>query len=486
MTDLPRPAGGAPHRLATDGGQRVRTQPMPRRHLFGEEEKAAAGALFDAAAQTGDAFGYGGPDEEAYCREFADALGGGFADAVNSGSSAVYVALRALGVEPFTEVICPALTDPGGIMPVALLNCIPVVADARPGSYNVGPDEVAARLTERTSAILVAHLGGEPVDMDPILELARARGLPVVEDCAQAHGARYKGRPLGTLGDVAAFSTMSGKHHATGAQGGVVFTRDERWYWAARRASDRGKPFGPAGDSAPGPSSAAGPAGAATGAGEPDASLGAANTVAAHNLNLNDLAAAIGRVQLRKLDRTVAARRRVAAAIAAGLPGRSRAVSAGWQPEGAEASYWFLRLHVADGLLAVDATTFARAVGAEGIPVTAAYTGALQAYAPWLLGHHVFGTSDYPWGAPEYRAAGGDPGRRYPCPNALAVVRSDFNVGLHEGWGDQEVEDTLAAIEKVERAYLAPRARPTSAGSDGPPAAGARTARSDSPTGRRG
>jgi perosamine synthetase len=426
------PAG----RLAVDGGAPLRATSFPPRHLFGEGEKAAVVRLFDEAIRTGGVFGYGGPEEEAYCREFAESLGGGYVDMVNSGSSAVYVALRALDLEPFSEVICPAITDPGGIMPIPLLNCIPVVADARPGSYNVGPDEVAACLTPRTAAIVVAHIAGEPVEMDAILALARERGIPVVEDCAQAHGARYKGQPVGTLGDVAAFSTMSGKHHATAAQGGLVFTRREDLYWAARRASDRGKPFGLAA-SAPLASSLA---------------SAATNVIAAHNLNGNDLAGAVGRVQLMKLPDVARRRRAVVDRLAAGLRERSRAVSPGWQPEGAEASYWFLRLHVDATGLAVDATTFARAVAAEGIPLNPAYGAALQSHAPWVLEKRVFGTSRFPWSAPEYRAAGGDPERAFPCPNAVAVIESDFNLSLHEGWGDAEVEDTLAATEKVERA----------------------------------
>ncbi|HEX2035280.1 MAG TPA: DegT/DnrJ/EryC1/StrS family aminotransferase [Chloroflexota bacterium] len=424
--------------LAINGGPKTRTRPMPRRALFGEEEKAAAVALFDEAIHTGNAFGYDGAEEVAYCEAFAASLGGGYADAVNSGSSAVYVALRALDLEPFTEVICPAMTDPGGIMPVPLLNCIPIVADARPGSYNVGPREVQACLSERTSAIVVAHIAGEPVDLDPILELARGQGIPVVEDCAQAHGARYKGKPVGTLGQVAAFSTMSGKHHATGAQGGVVFTRDESIYWRARRVSDRGKPYG----LTPG-----------TGALASSAAGGAGNVVASLNLNSNDLAAAIGLVQLRKLDAITAGRRRVAEAIADGLRRRSQAVSPGWVPAGAEPSYWFMRLHVDSSRLTVDGTTFARALGAEGIPLSPTYGGAMQAHAPWLLERRVFGTSHYPWSAPEYRARGGDPTLSFPCPNAVAVLESDFNLSIHERWDDEAIADTLEAIEKVERAY---------------------------------
>jgi dTDP-4-amino-4,6-dideoxygalactose transaminase len=414
---------------------------MPARRLFGEEEKAAAVSVFDEAIRSGQAFGYGGAEEEAYCQEFAAYLGGGYADAVNSGTSAVYVALRALGVPPFTEVVCPALTDPGGIMPVPLLNCIPIVADARPGSYNVGPDEVEACLSPRTSAIIVAHVAGEPADMGPIMELARARGLPVIEDCAQSHGARYRGQLVGTIGTIAAFSTMSGKHHATGGQGGVVFTRDEALYWAARQASDRGKPFGAH----------------ITGGLASSAAAGVGNVFASLNLNSNDLSAAIGRVQLKKLDGIVQARRRVADAIADGLRG-ARTVSPGWQPDGAEASYWFLRLHVDASRISVDATTFAQALRKEGIPVAPAYTGAMQGNAPWLDQRRVFGDSGYPWAAPEYRARGGDPDRRFACPNALAVLASDFNLSIHEGWGDAEVADTLAAVAKVERAFLRPSA----------------------------
>jgi dTDP-4-amino-4,6-dideoxygalactose transaminase len=273
--------------------------------------------------------------------------------------------------------------------------------------------------------------------MDPVLELARARGIPVVEDCAQAHGALYKGRMVGTMGEIAAFSTMSGKHHATGAQGGVVFTKREELYWAARRAADRGKPFGLSGAEIAASSAAS----------------VVANTEASLNLNSSDLACAIGRVQLRKLPGIVEGRRRVAGAIARGLEERSRAVRTGWVPERAEPSYRFMRLSVDASKLAVDATQFARAVAKEGIPVAARYDGAMQGTAAWLNERRVFGRSGYPWAAPESVAKGGDPERRFECPNARAALESDFNLRIHERWEEEEVEDTLAAIEKVERAY---------------------------------
>ena len=215
----------------------------------------------------------------------------------------LYAALGALKLEAAGEVVIPPITDPGGAMPAALLCQVPVVADAAPGSFNAGAEQIEEVLTPPTRAIVVAHIAGEPADMTPILALAEERGIPIIEDCAQAHGARYKGQLAGSLGTVAAFSTMSGKHHATGPQGGVVFTRDEELCWEAKRFADRGKPF------------------------NTDAT---SNLRAGLNLNGNDLSAAIGRVQLKKLDAMIAKRRQVAAQIAEGIA-ECKAVRLGWQ-----------------------------------------------------------------------------------------------------------------------------------------------------------
>jgi perosamine synthetase len=407
--------------LAINGGEKVRVTSMPRRRLFGEEEKQAAVVLFDEAIAAGDVFGYNGPQEQAYEREFAAMMGGGYADGVNSGSSAIYTALGALQLDPGSEVVVPPITDPGGVMPVALLNCVPMVSDAAPNSFNMGPEQLRAVLTEHTRAIIVAHIAGEPADMDPILAIARERHLPVIEDCAQAHGARYKGRLVGTLGDIAAFSTMSGKHHATGAQGGVVFSRNEELHWQAKRFADRGKPF------------------------NLDAST---NGVAGLNLNSNDLAAAVGRVQLRKLPAIVAARQKVAAAIREELR-EAKAVSLGWQVPETEPAYWFLRFHVDPSAVRVTKEEFARAVAAEGIPVTASYRH-IPSEAEWFRERRVFGRSGYPWTCPDYQ---GDRGRTFPCPNAVAATDHHFIMGVHENYGAEEVRDIVTALLKVEHAY---------------------------------
>ena len=410
--------------LAIDGGRPVRETPFPPRALFGAAEKEAALRLFDQAIDSGSPIGYGGPEEQAYEAAFAAAHGGGFADLVNSGTSALYAALGGMELEPAAEVVVPPITDPGGVMPVALLNLVPVVADAAPASFNAGAEQIEAVLSPRTKAILVAHIAGEPADMDPVLELAGSRGLPVIEDCAQAHGARYRGRTVGTLGKAAVFSTMSGKHHATGPQGGVVFSTDEALGWRCKRFADRGKPLGLEG--------------------------GASNVRAGLNLNGNELAAAVGRVQLGRLPEIVARRRRVAQSIAAGLESIP-AVSCAREVPGAEAVYWFQRVHVRGEGLTVGKDRFARAVAAEGIPVNPSYRY-LSAEAEWFRERRVFPPSDYPWGLPAY---GGDRNARFPCPNAVEAVESHFSLSIHENWGEAEVADTIEAVRRVAEEYAA-------------------------------
>lgn len=407
--------------LAIDGGEKTRTTPWPPRRLFGAEEKAAADALFDQCLASGGVFGYNGAPEEEYRRQFAELHGGGLAHTVNSGTSAVMAAVAGLGLEPFCEVIVPPITDPGGVMPVALLNLVPVVADAAPGTYNLGPEQVRAALTERTRAVLVAHIAGEPVDMDGILAVAREHGLKVIEDCAQSHGATYQGKLCGTMGDIAAFSTMSGKHHATGAQGGVVLARDEEIFWRARRFADRGKPFNTA---------------------EPT------NVTAGLNLNLNDLSAAIGLVQLGKLEKMVARRQAVGEAVKEGLkavPG----VSLGWQAPDSKSAYWFLRIHVDPDAFTVDMGTFVKAVGAEGVPAGWPYAP-VTSTQKWFREQSVFGRPGLPWSAAEYR---GDRAPVYDLPGAHLARNTHFNSGIHESCGETEAADIVMALAKVAEVY---------------------------------
>jgi len=409
------------HKLAIHGGPKIRIKPWPPRKLISREEKKAVDALFDRAIASGNAFGYNGPEENAFCKQFAKFMGGGYADAVNSGTTAIYVALRALQIEPFKEIIVSPITDPGGMMPIVMLNCIPVVADTVPGSFNTGPEQIEKLISPRTGAILVAHLLGEPADMPGIMRVARKHKIPVVEDCAQSHMATINNRMVGTFGDVAAFSMMFGKHFCTGGQGGMVYTRNEEIYNWSRRFSDRGKPFG--------------------------LPPGSTNCVATLNFNLNDLAAVIGSVQLKKLPWIVRRRRQIAQAIRKGIRGL-KAVSFPETVNGANPSYWYLRLRFNPNGVSCDKETYCKALAAEGMPVNPNYNHMPHTHE-WFTKKRAFGTGNFPWSSPHYK---GDPNQKFPCPNAVAAIRDHFLLIAYESWGKEEADDIVRIFKKVEKA----------------------------------
>ena len=410
--------------LAIDGSTPIRSKPMPCRGLITEEEKAAAMAVFDEAIRTGEAFGYNGSYERQYEKDFVGFMGGGFADAVNSGTNAVFCALGGLQLDALSEVVVPPITDPGGVMPVLFVGCVPVFADSDPGSYNTNAEQIERCITERTRAIIVAHIAGEPADMDPILALAEKHGLSVVEDCAQAHGALYKGRMVGGMGRISAFSTMFGKHHCTGGQGGVVYTRDEALHLQAKRFADRGKPFEILGE--------------------------AGNVVGGLNCNSNDLSAAIGSAQMRRLPGIIAKRRMIGNAIKEGLKS-CEAVGLGRQVPGTEPVYWFLRVGLETEKLLVGKAAFCRALAAEGIGGVVESYRFIQCENPWFRNKAIFGGNGFPWSCSDYR---GDRNPDYHLENAIRVTDTHFNIQINEAYGEDEVDDLLTAVKKVEKAYL--------------------------------
>jgi perosamine synthetase len=400
------------------GGPRARRWPWPSRRHFDKREKRAVMQLLNREIRKGGAVIYGGPETMAYCQAFADYLGGGYATAVNSGTNAIYVALRALDLEPGSEVVVPAITDPGGTMPVAMLGCIPIPADSDFGSLNISAEQIKKVLTDRTSAIVVAHISGHPVDMDPVLGLAAERRIPVVEDCAQAHGALYKGRMVGSLGTISAFSTMFGKQHCTGAQGGVVFTKDTLLFARARQIADRGKPHGALGNPA--------------------------NLIASLNLNQDEISMAIGRVQLDKLPGAIQKRRKFVSLVETGL-NEVDGISLVGDSADCSGSYWFLMLRLDTSKLSCDSQEFATALLEEGVGGVSAGYPFFPTDQPWHRDAVVFGNSGLPWSA----ITGHSSPQPFELPNAHQVTREIVRVDVHESLGEGEARDLVAAIKKL-------------------------------------
>lgn len=182
-----------------------------------------------------------GQEGREFEKEFAAWADSEYAVALTNGTVALDLALKALEIGPGDEVVVTSRTFLASASSIVTAGAVPVFADVDADSQNVTAETVRAVLTERTKAVICVHLAGWPCDMDPIMQLAEERGLYVIEDCAQAHGARYKGRSVGSIGHVSAWSFCQDKIMTTGGEGGMVTTNDrELWkrMWAYK---DHGK-----------------------------------------------------------------------------------------------------------------------------------------------------------------------------------------------------------------------------------------------------
>jgi len=184
-----------------------------------------------------------GTETREFEKEFATWSGTEYAIALANGTLALDVALKALGIGPGDEVVVTPSTFIASISCVVNAGATPVFADVEADSGNISARTIESVLSPRTKAVICVHLAGWPCDMDPIMALAKLHGLKVIEDCAQAHGARYKGRPVGGFGHVGAWSFCQDKIMTTGGEGGMVTTNDEDLWRAMWAFKDHGKSY---------------------------------------------------------------------------------------------------------------------------------------------------------------------------------------------------------------------------------------------------
>ena len=225
--------------LAISGGTPVRTEVFPPWPAFEEEEIEAAAAIL----RSGRVNYWTGDEGRAFEREFAEFTGCKYGIALANGTVALELALYCLGIGPGDEVVVPSRTFIASASCAVMRGATPVVADIDRDSSNLTAATIERVITPRTKAIVAVHLAGWPCDMDSILQLARGRGIAVIEDCAQAHGASYRGRPVGSFGDMAAFSFCQDKNMTTGGEGGMLLTNDRRLWELGWSFKDHGKSF---------------------------------------------------------------------------------------------------------------------------------------------------------------------------------------------------------------------------------------------------
>lgn len=231
-----KPVAASPA-LAIEGGTPLRREPLPAWPQFSEDEVEAAASVL----RSGKVNYWTGEQGREFEKEFAAFAGTKHAIAMSNGTVALEAALFALDIGPGDEVIVPSRTFLATASCVAMRGAQPVFADVDRDSGNLTAETVQPLLSARTRAILPVHLGGWPCDMDPLRELARGRGIRIVEDCAQAHGATLHGLPVGSLGDIGCFSFCQDKIISTGGEGGMLVTDDDRLWEKAWSFKDHGK-----------------------------------------------------------------------------------------------------------------------------------------------------------------------------------------------------------------------------------------------------
>ena len=398
-------------KIALYGGTPVKTTPYGTGKRFGKEELAN----LEEALNQNTLFYWQGAMTTRFCEKFAKMYDSKYCVTTTSGTASIHVALGALGVGPGDEVITSPITDMGSLIGILYQNAVPVFADLDPHSYNMTPESVEAKITERTKAIVVVHLAGNAAEIDKIVELARKRGIYVVEDCAQSYCCRYKGKYAGTFGDIGCFSLNDFKHISAG-DGGMVITNNEELYHKALMFAD--KNYNRLGESV----------------------VKKINQLAP-NYRMNELTAAVALAQLDKVEDICRKRNAFGDRLNAALQG-IKGIYPHKIQEGCESSYWFYMFRVNEEELGTTRTEFVKALTAEGLTVQEGYIARCVYQQEMFKNKTVYSQNcQYPLENMEYKD--GD------CPIAEEILATAVRMLINEFYTEQDLQDIITAIKKV-------------------------------------
>ncbi len=356
---------------------------------------------------------------------FARLYGAAHGVAMSSGTASIHAALAAVDPEPGEEVITTPITDMGAITPILYQGAIPIFADVDPDTYNVTAETIAPRITVRTRAIIVTHLFGNPCDMDPIMALARRRGLPVIEDCSQAFLAESHGRLVGTIGAMGCFSLQQGKHMTCG-EGGLLITNDPALARRVRLFVNKAWGYGDP---------------------QPD------HYFLALNYRLSELQGAVALAQLDKVHGVVERRRSVARQLdegLQGLPGIHRPVTT----PGATHAYWKYPVQVDEGSLGVDVATFAKRLAALGLMAQPRYIQKPAFLCEVLRERRTLGRSAFPFCHAQAQEVRYDPDE---YPGTLRALSRVLVVPINELYTRDHIEFICATFHEAVGAVVGGR-----------------------------
>jgi perosamine synthetase len=375
-----------------------------------EELKQVRKALFSQ-----NLFSINGQMIPEFERRFAQTYDAPFAVATTSGTSAIHTALGALNLEVGDEVITAPITDMGTVAPILLQNAIPVFADIDE-TYNMDPKDIEQKITPRTRAILAVHLFGNPCKIEAMVEIAKQHNIPLIEDCAQAHMAEYKGKLIGTFGDIGCFSFQQSKHMTTG-EGGMAITSNKSYYERMKFFIDKGW--------------------ARQGWGA------RAYLFLSPNYRPTELIGAVGLAQLKKV-KSVAHKRHELGEYMTQLLSNAEGLTPAPVTSGAKHTYWLYPILVEK---TIDIDLLAKEILKENLWVSAGYTGKpIYLCTEALTAKKTYGQSQCPFSCKYVK-------RSYEykeglCPRAEETLKHLICLPWDESWTKEMVESAADVITR--------------------------------------
>ncbi|MGI6419991.1 MAG: DegT/DnrJ/EryC1/StrS family aminotransferase [Thermoguttaceae bacterium] len=416
---------------AASGGEKAASVPASALAVNGGEKavKASAGSgarwgdvemkQLEAMLQQGSLFYWGGPQTKLLTERFQEFCPLQHVQTCSSGTAAIHIAVAAAGIGLGDEVITSPVTDIGTVIGVLYQQAVPVFADLGAGTYNLDVADVERRITPKTKAIIAVHLTGNPCDLNALKALADRHNLVLIEDCAQAWGARYHGKPIGTVGHLACFSLQNSKHITCG-DGGVVASSDERFGPLLQKYGDKGG----------------------------DRRKWGGFDAFATNYRMSEPQAAVVAAQLTRLEEIAAKRARLGNLLTekiADLPG---IIPHQVHPED-RAVYWFYMFRMRPEAFRCGRSEFVKALTAEGAPIRGGYIG-VPLYGEPVFQKHAFFAGRWP--VKEMGLTTMD-FSKHKCPEAEAILATGMRVPVNEFWTEEYVLEIAAAIRKVARHY---------------------------------
>lgn len=401
-------------KLAIDGGERTVKKSVPKHLRWGDPERER----LDAMLKQESLFYWKGQQTTILTERFQKHYPFKYVMPCSSGTAAIHIAVAAAGIAPGDEVITTPITDIGTVIGILFQQAVPVFADLQPHDFNLSVADVERRITPKTKAIVAVHLGGNSCDLDGLKKLANKHNLILIEDCAQAWGSSYQGKPIGTVGHIACFSFQNSKHITCG-DGGIVASSDEHFGPHLQKFGDKGMNR-----------------------------LNGQFEVFATNYRMSEPQAAVAAGQMTRLEEITGKRAQFTALLTKELSG-----VAGVTPhsirEGDRHTAYLYMIRIEPKKLRCDREQFVKALRAEGVEATAGYIPVLVYQMEFFQKHSFFAGR---WPIKEMGVTNMDY-TKVSCPEADAILKTCIRIPINESMDEEYVRQMAEAIRKVAKHY---------------------------------